>query len=279
MMASPRIFWVLPVGVFLLGAWWTPSPEDLVREGNAAFLGGAYGSALDCYTQAEEKTTDPGLVARNKAAVLYKQGNYRAAELLYRCSLSDAPEPRRTQVLYELANSLVRQGADRNVAALEEAIGLYEECLERSDLDATWAMDIRHNLELAKLLWVQATSRPKKSQNEASNDQDSPTPPPPDPRRGNQTPGDASASPGAPDSQGDRVPVQADAARQPAPSNQTPAPGSGNLPPVPDSAELAPMTPEDAAAHLQQAAARIVRERQQHRQSMAKPPAPGVKDW
>ena len=71
------------------------NPDDLVRLGNAAFERGDYGSAVGCYEKAEALITDPGLVAFNKGASLYRLDRYREAELHYRRCLSDATGPRR----------------------------------------------------------------------------------------------------------------------------------------------------------------------------------------
>ena len=62
-------------------------------------------------------------------------------------------------------------------------------------------------------------------------------------------------------------------------TDQPRAPGEGNLPAVPDRDEMVPLPPEDAAAHLQQAAGRVLREQREHRTRSLKGPVPGVKDW
>ena len=46
--------------------------RDWIRQGNAAFARDELETALSLYEKAETDATDPGLVAFNKAAVLYR---------------------------------------------------------------------------------------------------------------------------------------------------------------------------------------------------------------
>ena len=81
-----------------------------------------------CRLCAEEWTTDPGLVAFNKAAALYRLGRFREAELHYRRCREDAVGARRAKLLYDLANCLVQRAGEHDAEALAEAIHLYDEC-------------------------------------------------------------------------------------------------------------------------------------------------------
>src|SRR5262249_34994376 len=147
----------------------TPTPEDYVRQGNAAFDGAEYQAAVDLYARAEERTTDPGMVAFNKAAAQYRLAAqpdndrrraalYREAEQSYRRCLEDADGLRQAQALYGLGNSLLQQGGERGADVLREAVRCYERCLAHPDVAAVpdLADDARFNLELAKLLLLQA---------------------------------------------------------------------------------------------------------------------------
>jgi tetratricopeptide (TPR) repeat protein len=266
------------LAVLLISATPASDVDALVRQGNAAFERKDYAAAVALYTRAEPAAVDPGHVAFNKATALYQLGNYRDAERHYRCAIENAPEPRLTNARYGLANCLGHQGHDLGAPALKEAIELYEMCLRRDDLDPDLATDTRHNLELAKLLWLEARAR----QAERPNDEepsDPTNPKPPDSTGTKPQPGGNETGAGKPDSKGQRVPVKPDSGTKPKPTDDQPAPGTGTLPPVPDTAELSPLSPEDAAAHLEDAAIRIVRERHAHRVQSVKPAAPGVKDW
>jgi tetratricopeptide (TPR) repeat protein len=257
----------------------TASPEDLLRQGNAAFARGDYAAAVDLFTKAEPRATDPGLVACNKAAALYRMGNFRAAELLYRCGLTDASQSRRLNVEFGLANCLVQEAQDRNAKALREAIILYEHC-QRDAEDRDFRIDVGHNLELAKLLLAQALTRPERQPDEKNPDDPDPPPMPPDNKKEGTQP-DIQPEPGSgnPDNTGDKTPVKPDGKHPGNKTDQPPAPGSGNLPPVPDTDDPVSLPPEDAAAHLKRATERIMKEGHQHRLMRVKAPAAGVKDW
>src|SRR5207249_9722556 len=119
-----------------------------------------------------------------------------------------------------------------------EAIGLYEACLEEGKADASLAADVRHNLELARLLLRQA-KQDDANNNAASEDQGAQAPQPEDKRPdtgfGSDDPGSAAS-----DLIG-RPERLSDAARDPnaaAKANQQPSPGKGELPPLPDEDEL-----------------------------------------
>jgi tetratricopeptide (TPR) repeat protein len=273
----------------LAGAGPATDPEALVRQGNAAFDRQDYAAAVDRYTRAEDRIADPGLVAFNKATAFYRLGAvteeaarrtglYREAELHYRRALEDAAGPRRLGALYGLGTSLVQQGTGRGAAPLLEAVRCFQECLKRPDLDPPFAEDVRHNLELAKLLWLQAkNTRGNPDANPPEGADDLPKKDPTRPESfqpGGEDPGGAT-----PNAKGDKVRVQAEPGKTPIPTDQQPAPGTGNLPPVPDRDELVPMAPEDATAHLERAAAKVLRERRAHQQLAARPPASSVKDW
>jgi tetratricopeptide (TPR) repeat protein len=269
--------WLVGVSVILIGAAAKTAPDELLRQGNAAYARGDFTAALDFYSKAEAHSTDPGLLAFDKAATLYRLGNFRAAELLYRCSLTDAPEPRRTQLLFGLANSLVQQAQGRDAKMLQEAIGLYEQCVTHAE-DAGLAEDARHNLELAKLLRIEALTSPNKpaDDNPPGND---PDPKPPNPK--DHTPPDSNPNKGTgkPNSTGDHIPANPDPKNSAETTDPEPSPGDGNLPPISDTDPPTPKPPEAAAADIQEKSARILNELSKHKQARLKQPTPGVKDW
>jgi Ca-activated chloride channel family protein len=252
--------------------------EDLVYQGNVAFERGDFAAAVDFYTRAESRVEDPGLVALNKAAALYRLGRFREAELYYQCCREDASGDRLVRVLYDLGNAIVQQAQDRDAKRLAEAIGYYEECLRRGGAASDLAEDMRFNLKLAQALLARArmakdqptSDNPNSS--ESSNARD----------RTNDSRQGGNVSPGAPDSRGRERAVadrSGDPLRDPASSNQPPPPGVGNLPAIPDQDDLAPLSSQDTTAYLDQVAARVMRERKEHRQRLPSTGARTEKDW
>jgi Ca-activated chloride channel family protein len=276
------------VTVALIGAGPAGDPVDLVRQGNAAYDRQDYAAAVDYYSAAEDRITDPGFVSFNKAAALYRlaglpeggsrrAGLYREAELHYRRCLEDAEGRRRAEALYGLGNSLLQQG--RGADAYREAVRAYEQCLAQDDVAPDLAEDARHNLEVAKLLLLQARASKKDRDDEPDDQNEDPMKKPPQ-RPDHTQPGAAQQAVGTPSPNGDKVRTNVQQGEQPVRTTEAPPPGEGNtLPPVPDKDVLVPMAPEDAAAHLEKAAARVLRERREHRHLAARPPSAGVKDW
>jgi Ca-activated chloride channel homolog len=280
---APRLFPVFPFSFFLfpclLGDISFSNAEDFIRRGNAAFAGGDFAAAVDSYRRAEEGATDPGLVAFNEATALYHLGQYREAELHYRCARGDATGLRLARLLYNLGNCLLQQAQDRDTRRLKEAVSCYELCLQQEAADASLVANARHNLELARLLWLKAKSRKQGGDPNASeqdNDNEVPKNPNDDGSGGDlarPTMLDARGRPQA------LAGAQPDPGAIPAGTEQTPPPGKGNLPTLPDTDELLPLASEDAAEHLMQAAARILRERQEHLRQIVPTLPSSVKNW
>lgn len=272
----------------LLAAAAAPGPLELVRRGNAAFDRADYAAAVDLYTAAEDRVADPGLVAFNEAAALYRLAGqpenagkrlalYREAELHYRRCLEDAAGTRRAEALYGLGNSLLQQGAGRDPEPLQAAVRAYEECLAVDGLSPQLAADARHNLELAKLLRQQAKAAKKDRHEDDPDENHNPLKPPPG-RDDATQPGSEEQMSGTPSPSGEKVRAQPQPGQEPIKTDEQ-SPGAGNLPPVPDKDELVPMPPEDATAHLERAATQVLRERHDHQHMTARAPSTGVKDW
>src|SRR5262249_53165635 len=86
---------LFPLSLLLLAAA-SPraaDPDELSRRANAAFLRGDTEEADRLYAAAEERTGDPGLVAFNRAAVLFQKEDFRDAEVHYARVLEDAACP------------------------------------------------------------------------------------------------------------------------------------------------------------------------------------------
>jgi hypothetical protein len=252
--------------------------EEWIRRGNAAFARADFAAAADFYSRAEEGATDPGLVAFNKAAALYHLGRYREAELHYRYGRDEATGLRRARLLYGLGNSILQQAQDRDARRLKEAMNFYELCLQQEAADGALIADARHNLELARLLWLKAKARkdggePNTSEQENNNE------------RKNQDDAGLQGDPTRAMMQDERgkagtlAGMPNDAGATPAGMEKTPPPGKGNLPTLPDTDDLAPLSAEDAADYLEQAAARIQQERQEHLHQPVPALSSNVKDW
>jgi len=186
----------------------------------------------------------------------------------------EAAGSRRWAALYGLGNSLLHQHPGQGVKVLFDAVACYEQVLAAADAEPQLREDARHNLELAKLLWAQERGQndDKKPPNDGGSDDPQKNPPNTRPDQG------GNPTTGTPDQRGQKVPVDVKGGQNPIPVEQSPAPGSGNLPPVPETNDQ-PLAAEDALAHLRQAVAEILREKQQYQMKSAKPPARGVKDW
>jgi hypothetical protein len=180
-------------------------------------------------------------------------------------------------LLYGLGNCIVQQAQDRNARRLKEAIGLYELCLQQEAADAALLADARHNLELARLLWLKARARKDRGEPDNPEQGDIELPKNPNDPGGR----DDLARPGMLDPRG-RPEALAGAQADPGAasgSEQSPPPGKGNLPTLPDTDELLPLSAEDAAEHLKQATARLVREREEYLHQSVPAVHSNVKDW
>jgi tetratricopeptide (TPR) repeat protein len=238
--------------------------EDVLRRGNAAYERGDFDKAAGAYLEVEARTTDPGLVAYDKAAALYQKGQIRDAERAYRCALEDATGVRRACALYGLATALVRQSPERGAEVLRDAIRSYDSCLREPDVGAELAEDARHNLELAKIL---ITLIPPKSSDKPDNQRDEKEEqpkPPPEPRTSPES-GLEQSGQGKADARGEKQRVRKDQAKDARQTDEGSSGAGRELPPVPDQEDPAPMSPEDAHEHLKRAAARVLGEQREHK--------------
>jgi tetratricopeptide (TPR) repeat protein len=280
--------WALPLALviagFVAGATNLQAPNEIVREGNAAFERGDYAAAETLFSRAEEGAADPGLVAFNKAVALYSEGRYRDAEVHLRRALSDAaiPVERRARSLYNLGNSLVQQAGESDVPRLRAAIRTYELCLERiGDGEPGLRSDAAHNLELAKLLWARARTKSSEAQKSVNDEEPKDSGPPPETKK--EPNKDDDNSPGVEPKKG-FMPKKvenagkADAKGQEIESKEPP-PGAGNLPVLKDEDELTPLSADDTRAYLRQAAERLRKERLNLRKQAALPEGVRLNDW
>jgi tetratricopeptide (TPR) repeat protein len=270
---------LLPALALLGAAPVAAPPDELIRQGNGAVSRQKYADALKLYERAEERATDPGLVAFNEGVALYQQGDYARAELQFRLARQDAVGRRRLWASYNLASSLVQGAGDRDAAKLAEAISLLEACLSHDEIDDHLAASARHNLELAKVLWLQARARPNPQKDKSPQEDEDPKQPPPPKPQSNQQPGGEEGSANSAKGLGGQERLTDKGQQQTGPDGE-PAPGEGTLPVIPDREELVPMSREEAEAHLRQAIEAVMKEGRTHRQQRSvKAPSGKVRDW
>lgn len=268
-------FFLFPIALALLSAAAPIDPLDLVRAGNAAFARAEYAQAVDFYSRAEETITDPGLAAFNKAAALYRLGDYPEAENYYLRSLQDASGERKARLLFNLGNAVLRQTRGDDGPLLDRAIGYYEDCLRHAGADANLLDDARYNLQVAQ------AARRKAKKNEQGSENSSPDrlPDRQDDKQQGDRPSRGNEEHGDPEQKGSIRNVEPGAEKDKRHRSRRFMPGVGNLPLVPDEDKRVSLSVEDALDHLHAAAERIARERKQHRQRSLPPASRNVLDW
>jgi hypothetical protein len=265
-----NVFWLL------LGAEPNSDAADLFRQGNIAFDRAEYETALTLYRRAEGRVDDPGWLAFNEGAALYRLGRFREAEIHYWLSRQDATGPRLARVLYDLGNTVFQQAGTRDVALLQRAISYYEECLSQPKADPELLDNARHNLDLARALLKNAKAKkddhPKES-NQGHRPAEDLQPPKQANLAGADSGSDADAGSGDRPSEGPEQENRGDS------KNPKRQPGIGNLPPISDSDQPAPLSSEDTSAYLKKAAERILKERRSHYGKSNARPSRNIKDW
>ncbi len=227
------------------------------------------------YELAARETSDPGLIAFNRAHYRFVQGDYREAELFYLRCLEDReiPETRKAEALYNRGVCLIMRGGQATI--FRAAIASFEECLAMDVIGESLAHDARYNLELAKLLWSLAL------RSEANR----PTPNESIPQE------QAKASPELPRND---VPAEGDPNQKSTPTiseqqtnNKTGSEsmtdhvksGAGTLPVLKDTGEIQKLSLEDTETLLDRTALRLKAARLQNEALRAGPERPNVRDW
>lgn len=257
---------------FLISAEPLASIEESVRQGNAAFARQQYEEALQSYGKAGALTRDPGLIAFNQGAALYRLGRFDEAAAHYQRCLDDQaiPRTRRTRASYDLGTALIQAGSDDR-GRLEQAIAALRRCLDSgppTDLQA----DARYNLELAKWLWLRAKPAPT-TEPPNSPEQTPDKPPLGDPGGDADAKKNAAAHAGIADVGPDKNGLE-----QPGLNAQKKKLAHGPLQVLPDNDKLTPLSSDETDAHLEQFLERMRRERRSYWQLLA-PAPPDLKDW
>lgn len=253
--------------------------ESTVRAANAAFKNKDADAAEKLYAAAEEKTADPGLVAFNKAALLFQKEDFRDAELHYRRAIEDkaCPPDRAAKAWFNRGTCLVRRGG--SAGAYRSAVACFERCLELDQPDPAPQL-VRDNLELAKLLWADANkkeAKPKTPNEPVEEDFHNPPPPP----QTNDSGGTSDPGPKTDTAMQPKI-EQVPGAAANGNAKQTDAQQGGkntNLPQLKDEDTMQPLTPDDTREYLRRAEARIRKDRQAMLGTLYGPDRPGVKDW
>lgn len=260
-----------------------PEVEALLRQGTAAFHRGDLTAAVACFEQAQQRSTDPRVVAFNLATAYYHQAQagqlamVPKAELAYRSCL-EADDPRRAEALFGLGNCLQLRGSIGKLdqLPLRAAIDRFGECQKEPACDAALRAKARYNQERARLLLLQAppTTGDAPQQNSGEEKQEADDRPDPlnprDPRQGmGDRDGNGNPRPGS--ERGKEQAGDQGKAKQ--------AAGRGALPPVPDRADSPPLAGPDAAIHLDRASKLILDDLLQHRRGRTRAATPGVRDW
>jgi tetratricopeptide (TPR) repeat protein len=277
MNAPQRALAVAALALLMVGAAPEGEVDDLVHRGNAAYASRQYDEAVRLYEQAEERAEDPGLVAFNKGAALYRLGRFVEAEKCYRRALEDAeaPTPRRLRALYDLGTSLLYVDSGKDAESLALAVRCLQACRRQAN-DPDLRARARHNLELARRLLALVVPDPSNPGQRPKNDEEPQGKRPEDQQPGPD--GDPTFEKGGPDSRGQALLKDPSKGQQKAIETNEQAPGKGKLGTLPDSDELQPLDPRDTAAHLERTAERIRREQRDQRRSGMRI-LPHVKDW
>ncbi|MGF1583575.1 MAG: hypothetical protein ACFCD0_30015 [Gemmataceae bacterium] len=271
-----RHWFFVVVSLVLLGSSGAESSNDLVRAANSAVAENRLEDALVLYTQAERRTTDPGLVAFNKAAILYRLERYREAERHYERALAGAKGVRMAKSYYGLGTAKLRLSEGTEAQVLSHAVECFRLCRAVSPLPKDLRKKADSNLELARVLLAKARANlaNKKEPKQDGNDKT---------QNNNSDPDSKPEENGGPqNTEGQAEPTKTKETGKKAEGKNEedapPIPGKGNLPPLADDDKLQPIDPEDARRYLEQMLRRIEQQREKE-DGTSRQSSSGVKDW
>jgi tetratricopeptide (TPR) repeat protein len=265
------------------------TPDDLIRRANDALRAGYADAADALYAAAEERATDPGLVAFDRAGVLFERKQYRDAERHYDRALADAacPPERAAKAWYNRGTCLFNRGG--TLAVYRAAVACFENALDNPAADQEVKDRAPHNLELAKLRWLEEARKAKPDQPASPNNKIPPEEqnrlpqPEPDNKGGGTDPNsgtDPAEGGTAPKAGTQPNPVpEAIGTATPKPADRNVAGKNANLPVIEDKDEVQRLSPEDTRTYLQETAKRRKRELHALLETLYGPERPGVRDW
>jgi tetratricopeptide (TPR) repeat protein len=263
-------------------------PDELIRRANELLRTGDAKAAEDLYAAAEERAADPGLVAFNRAGVLFEGKKYRDAERHYDRVLADAacPPGRAARAWYNRGTCLLNRGG--TIEVYRAAIACFENALDNPAAEPEVKDRAPHNLELAKLFWMEEAKKAKPdhppSPNNKIPEEEENRPPRSDPGRQAGAP-DPDAGAEHPDGSAPKAGTQPQPVPQPnggaaaKPADQNAAGRNPNLQVIEDKDEVQQLNPEDARTYLQETAKRRKRERHALLETLYGPERTGVRDW
>lgn len=259
------------------------SPDEFVRRANEAFRADDKDTADELYAAAEERTRDPGLVAFNRAAILFERGEFREAEKHYDRVLDDAacPADRAAKAWYNRGTCLLNRGGSMSV--FRSAIACFEHTLDSAAADEPLKADARHNLQLAKLRWVEEAKKEKEKKNDPPSPNNE-TPQEENPRKQEpeMQPGGADANQANEKNGGSKLGPQAMQKKEnavPTSADQNTAANNPNLQPLIDNQQVQQLSPDEARAILKETSKRRKRELHSLLESLSGPPRADVRDW
>jgi tetratricopeptide (TPR) repeat protein len=260
-------------------------PEELVRRANEQFRAGNIEAADALYTAAEERTRDPGLVAFNRAAILFERGQFREAEKHYERVLTDddCPPERAAKAWYNRGTCLLRRGGSMDV--YRSAIACFEHTIDSTAADEPLKADARHNLEIAKLLWLEEAKKEQKKDPPSPNENIPPEEQKPQKPEPDKRPGEVDANANPTDGKHGEVPkvgpqqVPQQNNSKPTPADQNVAANNPNLVPLEDKDQVQSRSPEDAREYLKQTSPRRKRELHSLLESLYGSDRADVQDW
>ncbi len=120
------------------------SAKSLVEKGNKAYAEGDVNTALQAYTEAQEKLPDDAIIAFNRGVAQYQQGNYAEAQKAFSDAMKSDDTALQAAAHHNLGNCLVQsaqqqmkemqqepqKGMDAGKELLKQSIPAYRKALE-----------------------------------------------------------------------------------------------------------------------------------------------------
>ncbi len=279
-MKLPRFAPLLFLGALAAQPPASPDVDGRLRAAEDAWRRGDDAVATQLYAAAEERSRDPGAIAFNLGAIHFRHGEFRDAELQFERALDDreAPVERRARAYFNRGVCQIRRGG---LTQYRAAIENFVRCSALVEPDGELERHAAHNLELAKLLWLEARAKSsaKPLPNERPPEEAPETPRPRVPETPEITPVETGSNATGDPKPGDIDPVTGKPKSEPATGTKKTIGGKGNLPVSGDWAGWRPQDEAEARAYLKGLGGRLAKDRRDLMDLTAPPEQPHVKDW